>query len=69
MPYISESNFRRFLDILQEDYGVYLPIKKGEQRFYRRYDGTLDDVVIGEVRAFEPLKAFFTRAREKATPK
>jgi len=65
MAYISEGNFRRLLDILRDDYGVYLPVKKGAQRFYRRYDGSLEDVVIGEVRAFEPLKAFFTRAREK----
>ncbi len=65
MVYISAGNLRRLLDILQDDYGVYIPVKKGEQRFYRRYDGALDDFVIGEVRAFEPLKAFFTRAREK----
>ncbi|MGE5280526.1 MAG: hypothetical protein ACM3L6_07285, partial [Deltaproteobacteria bacterium] len=64
MPYISESNFRRFLDLLQEDYGVFLPIKRGSQRFYRRYEGSLDEACIGEVRAYEPLKAFFTRARE-----
>jgi len=64
MSYISDGNLRKLLDILREDYGVYLPVKKGEQRFYRRCDGSFDDVVIGEVRAFEPLKAFFTRARE-----
>ncbi len=64
MAYISDGSFRRLLDILQDGYEVYLPVKKGEQRFYRRYDGSFDDVVIGEVRAFEPLKAFFTRARE-----
>ncbi|MFH1360613.1 MAG: 4Fe-4S dicluster domain-containing protein [Candidatus Omnitrophota bacterium] len=41
-----------------------MPTKKGEQRFYKKYAGSLDDVVIGEVRSFEPLKAFFSRARE-----
>lgn len=63
--YITKSDFAKLLEILQEDYAVYVPVKKGNQRFYKPFDGLTDDVVIGEVRAFEPLKAFFSRAREK----
>ena len=49
---------------LKKDYEVYVPVKKNEQRFYKEYDGPSDNIAIGEVRAFEPLKAFFLRARE-----
>ena len=41
------------------------PAKKAGQRFYRKYDGFAEEIIVGEVRAFEPLKAFFTPAREK----
>jgi len=64
MYYISLSDFAIFLDNLKKDYTVYLPAKLGEQRLYQEYDSFGDDVVIGEVRALEPLKSFFFRARE-----
>ena len=74
MKYISNNNLKKFLEILKEDYEVYVPVKKDDQRFYKKYTtftqppragaGFTDDIVIGEVRAFEPLKAFFTWARE-----
>ncbi|UCD55216.1 MAG: 4Fe-4S dicluster domain-containing protein [Candidatus Omnitrophota bacterium] len=64
MHYISTNNFFRLLDALKFNYKVYIPVKKGEQRFYKKYTGPQDDIVIGEVRAFEPLKAFFAQARE-----
>lgn len=64
MYYISLSDFAIFLDNLKKDYTVYLPVKKGGQRLYQEYDSFGDDVVIGEVRALEPLKSFFFRARE-----
>lgn len=63
--YISHNNFKELLEILKSDYLVYVPVKKGEQRFYKRYTDFTADIVIGEVRPFEPLKAFFSRAREK----
>lgn len=62
--YISTGNLFALLDKLRNDFKVYVPVKKGDQRFYREYAGRCPDVVMGEVRAFEPLKAFFTRARE-----
>ena len=64
MNYISLSDFAIFLDNLKKDYTVYLPVKRGEQRLYQKYDSFGEDVVIGEVRAVEPLKSFFFRARE-----
>ncbi len=75
MKYITRENLARLLNVLKKDYRVFVPVKKeetgnypikqGAQRFYAEYDKMTDDVVIGEVRPFEPLKAFFTRAKEK----
>jgi NAD-dependent dihydropyrimidine dehydrogenase PreA subunit len=65
MNYISYNNLFKFLDGLKNDYEVYTPIKKNKQRFYKRYEAICDDIVIGEVRPFEPLKAFFSKAKEK----
>lgn len=64
MQYIFSSNFTKLLENLKSDYEIYIPVKKGEQRFYKKYIDFTDDIVIGEVRAFEPLKSFFFRARE-----
>lgn len=64
VKYISKNNLFKLLDFLKKDYEVYVPVKKNEQRFYKRYTTPADDIVIGEVRPFEPLKAFFLRARQ-----
>jgi len=64
MKYISSENLKNLLDVLKKQYAVYVPVKKDEQRFYKQYSEYTDDMVIGEVRALEPLKAFFSRARE-----
>ncbi|MFH1519580.1 MAG: 4Fe-4S dicluster domain-containing protein [Candidatus Omnitrophota bacterium] len=64
MNYISSGNFTKFLDNLSQDYSVYLPVKKGQQRFYKKYEAPGGDITIGEVRTYEPLKSFFYRARE-----
>ena len=65
MNFITHTNFFNFLDKLRSQYEVYVPTKKGNHRFYKKYTALADDIVVGEVRAFEPLKAFFTRAKEK----
>ena len=44
---------------------MYVPFKKGSFRFYERYTSSSPDIVIGEVRATEPLKGFFTPVKEK----
>ena len=64
MQYIPKDNLFTLLHALKADYTVYVPVKKGEQRFYKEYTAPSDDIVIGEVRPFEPAKAFFSRARE-----
>lgn len=64
VKYISKTDFWKFMDILARDYDVCIPVKKGDQRFFRKYDGNSENAVIGEVRTFDPLKSFFTRARE-----
>lgn len=72
MQFITINNFNSFLKNLKGDYDVFVPVKRGEHRMYQRYgggqeqDGSSSDApVIGEVRSFEPLKAFFFRARER----
>ena len=65
MRYISWANLKLLLDDLSDEYQVFVPVQKKENRFYKRYDGSVDDVVIGGVRAFEPLKAFYFPAVEK----
>ncbi|MBN1434117.1 4Fe-4S dicluster domain-containing protein [Candidatus Fermentibacterales bacterium] len=65
MRYVSRANLKLLLDDLSGQYRVFVPVRKKDSRFYSRYEGSMDDVVIGEVRAFEPLKAFFFPAVEK----
>lgn len=68
MKFISNSGLITLLNSLKEEYEVYIPVKKGDQRFYRKFDSYSEDndgMTVGEVRAFEPLKAFFSPAREK----
>jgi len=65
MNYISFNDFTKFLESLKGDYEVYTSVKKDKQRFYKKYTDSENDLVIGEVRSFEPLKSFFTRGREK----
>lgn len=64
VKYLSKKNFKEFLDALKKDFRVFVPVKKEDHIFYREYTESTDDITVGEVRAFEPLKAFFTRARE-----
>jgi len=64
MHYISKANLFKLLNALKNEYEVFVPAKKGEKRFYKKYQEPSEDIVIGEVRAFEPLKAFFASARE-----
>ena len=61
--YLLNSDFNQFLEALSLSYQVYVPVKKDKQRFYKKFTSG-EPVSVGEVRTFEPLKAFFTRARE-----
>jgi len=64
LHYISRNSLFKLLEALKTDYEVFVPVKKNERRFYKKYIQPSDDIVIGEVRPFEPLKLFFSRARE-----
>lgn len=65
MHYVTQSNFHALLDALAESYEVYVPVKKVSHRLYEKHSGSTENVVVGEVRAVEPLKAFFFLAREQ----
>lgn len=70
MLFINQKNFIVLLNNLSESYDVFIPAKKGDIRYFEKYErselSTLDEAgwVVGEVRTFEPIKAFFFRARE-----
>jgi sulfhydrogenase subunit beta (sulfur reductase) len=65
MYFLPEQNLHTLLGNLQEGYNVYLPEKKNNNHYYTRFDPKRDSYTIDEVRACEPLKAFFFKAREK----
>jgi NAD-dependent dihydropyrimidine dehydrogenase PreA subunit len=60
---------------LQDRYSVFVPVRKGEKRFFAKFEspppsdesseGIENDLyTIGEVRTSEPLKMFYLRSRE-----
>ena len=73
MLFISKNNFITFLNNISSDFETFVPIKKNENRFYKKYEPVAnnegkkqkDPPVFGEIRAFEPLKSFFYPARER----
>lgn len=64
---ISNNNLMNLLEDIKTDYSVFVPVKKGNNRYYKKFSDieNREDIVLGEVRAFEPLKAFFFTSREK----
>lgn len=71
---ISRDNLFALLKSLERDYSVLVPVKKNETQFYESFAGILSNtnmgkngtsVAIGQVRALEPLKTFYFRARQK----
>lgn len=65
MRFITSENLEKLLFELSKNYDVFVPVNKNDQRFYKKYSENIENKTIGEVRAFEPLKAFFFQAREK----
>ena len=72
--FLSKEDLPAFLGGLQQDYEVLLPVRREHRRYYvpltslqTREAGRSPEVspAVGEVRAFEPLKAFYFRARQK----
>ena len=67
MNFIEKDQLCSFLEGLSGEYRVFLPAQTGETITYRSYNGdTLDEnSIIGKVRSWEPLKAFYFLGREK----
>ena len=64
--FLKKENFERFIGILADVYQVYYlqKDKKGSLHL-TKFSDELKDIVVGEVRPFEPLKNFFFLTREK----
>jgi sulfhydrogenase subunit beta (sulfur reductase) len=65
MYFLPAANLHTLLTRLEKKYTVYLPEKKNDRRYYTTFKGTTDGYTIAEVRACEPLKSFFFKARQK----
>jgi len=72
--FLSKEDLLAFLGSLQQDYEVLLPVRRNGSRYYVSFTslqtaeaGGVPELspAVGEVRAFEPLKAFYFRARQK----
>lgn len=64
MHYLSHDRLRQLLDKLTSNYSVFVPVQGKSALHYAPYTPDLERFDPGQVRAFEPLKLFFQRARE-----
>lgn len=63
---LKNAELGHFLSELSRRYDVFFPVKKNNQRYFHKYSPSVPvEAVLGEVRPFEPLKAFFSQARER----
>ncbi|MFH1791197.1 MAG: 4Fe-4S dicluster domain-containing protein, partial [Candidatus Omnitrophota bacterium] len=65
LKFISREDLIKLLNGLKKEYDVYAPVRKNGRLFYGKPEDGFDTAVIGGVRASEPVKAFFSRARER----
>ena len=65
MKFLSRDSLFVWLLNLKADYKVFAPYKNGTNRYFKQLTSSVDPIVIGEARTTEPLKTFFTQAREK----
>ena len=65
MRLLTRDNLFVWLNNLKADYKVFVPYKKGTSRYFKQFNSSNEPIVIGEARTTEPLKTFFTQAREK----
>jgi sulfhydrogenase subunit beta (sulfur reductase) len=72
--FVSKEDLLAILGALQDEYAVLLPVNRNGRRYYSPYSSVVGSegkgvdglsLAVGEVRAFEPLKAFYFKAREK----
>jgi len=64
--FLSVDRIGEFLRALAKDYALYIPQKDEDHLHYVHLDmSRAQEVVLGEIRATEPLKSFFFPAKEK----
>ena len=64
MNCLSGENLKSLFGVLAETHTVLVPVRTGERLTYQRWPVNGREIVLGEVRSIEPLKAFFFKARE-----
>ncbi|MBN2587442.1 MAG: 4Fe-4S dicluster domain-containing protein [Candidatus Fermentibacteraceae bacterium] len=65
MLFIKRGDFDRLLESLKGEFRVYVPRVMGNGTGYSLLGDSDKNFVIGEIRSFDPLKAFFFLGREK----
>ncbi len=65
MRFIKRGSLFELLESLSGDYRVFVPSRKGDSIAFTAFGESKEDYVIGEIRSFEPLKAFYFLGREK----
>ncbi len=65
MLFIKRGSLFQLLESLAGDYRIFVPSRKGDSIAFTAFGDPEEDYVIGDVRTFEPLKAFFFLGREK----
>ena len=64
--FIIQSDFANLVRNLGKKYPIYAPERKGNFLFYKRIEnGSLDNVVLGEIRPIQPLKSFLIPPQER----
>jgi len=64
--FINRPNLDRLARSLSKAYKVYVPVKSGEHRHYKKMgDEGLGDAVLGEFRSIQSIKSFYFPARVK----
>ena len=65
MLFIKRGSLFQLLESLVGDYRIFAPSRKGDSLAFTAFGESEEDYVIGDIRTFEPLKAFFFLGREK----
>jgi len=66
--FITQTDFADLVKNLGKKYPIYAPQKKGDFLFYERVkNGSLDDVILGEIRPIQSLKSFLTPPQERVS--
>ena len=65
LHFITKDNLLKLISSISSKYRTFVPKKKGDILYYELFcEETAGDVVFGEVRATQPIKSFYTKARE-----